>query len=97
MTFSTFLTKKWKCTSKYSSKLHVCSSTTSLFCCYDEDDSGIVTFCNFAGLGVEDLDPKYISYEGSTCTGCKLMRQTVKTYVALSGWKPILHSITSIR
>ena len=64
---------------------------------YDKDNTDLITACSFENINVSDLDPHEIFQEGSTWTDRKLLYETVKTYAALSGWKPTLESKTCIK
>ena len=64
---------------------------------YDNDNSDLIIACNFENVNVADLDAHEIFQEGSTWSDRKLLYETVKTYAALSGWKPTLESRTCIK
>ena len=64
---------------------------------YDEENPDIIISCKFENLNVADLDPQEIFPENSTWADRRLLYETIKSYAALTGWKPTLESRTCIK
>ena len=64
---------------------------------YDENNSDVIISCQFDNINVEELDPNDIFRENSTWADRKLLYETIKSYAALTGWKPTLESRTCIK
>ena len=64
---------------------------------YDEHNSDVIIACSLEGINIAVVDPYELFCEGSTWADGKLLYETIKAYVALSGWKPTLESRTCIK